>query len=449
MAKKAARKERPGGARKKAEKPTPARGKTAKAGPKNATLAGKRIAFTGKFEQLSRDEAEAQARSLGAIPVSTVNAETALVVAGPRAGSKLTAAKKHGVTVLDEAGWIALAGTGPGLAAPAAALAKPDIKKIQGLLKSKTADGVTLGLSLLESLGAMRADYEAVFTEAVKKAVSRIVNDWLQGGDATRAEYVRYHTAVLRPAFLAAWGRSIEPPKPLIDLVDIPAGSFTMGSPENEANDEEYENQVQVRITKPFRLARTVVTQGQWREVMSTEPWRYEGLNKDSCGDDFPAVRVSWDDAMLFCQTLTDLERETGRLTATQSYRLPTEAEWEYACRAGTTTAYSFGDDPSLLDEYGWYGENADGMLRAVAEKKPNPWGLFDMHGNVWEWCGDWYKAILAGGDDPVGPSAGSLRVFRGGHSGLPASYCRSASRDAVGPGLRVECHGFRVVVLR
>ena len=328
-------------------------------------------------------------------------------------------------------------------------------EKIQGLLESKTAEGVTLGLSLLESLEATRADSRAVFTEAVKWAVSPIVNEWLQGGDATRAEYLRYHTAVVRSAFLAARGPATEPVKSFIDLADIPAGSFAIGSPENEADRSDNENQVQVRITKPFRMGRTVVTQRQWREVMGTEPWQhYEDLDEDSwvadfCGDDFPAVYVSWDDAVLFCQTLTDLEQETGRLAATQSCRLPTEAEWEYACRAGTTTAYSFGDNPDLLGDYGWYYGNSDGGTHAVAEKNPNPWGLLDMHGNVREWCADWYDATLAGGDDPVGPSAGSRRVSRGADCTF-ASYCRSAYRyRPCVPWYRGRSHGFRVVVSR
>lgn len=121
-----------------------------------------------------------------------------------------------------------------------------------------------------------------------------------------------------------------------------------MGSPKNEPGRGFKEDQVEIRITKPFRMSRTVVTQQQWRQVIGTEPWWYECLGNRwwrgdwASGDDFPVVIVIWDDAMFFCQTLTALERETGRLTATQSYRLPTDAEWEYACRAGTTTAYSY-----------------------------------------------------------------------------------------------------------
>ena len=370
--------------------------------------------------------------------------------------------------------------TSPGESAPITVLAKPEVRKIQGLLKSKTSDGVTLGLSLLESLGATAADYEAVFSETVIKSV---LNGWMAESWGTVAKALVPHGAVsevfqrlaeerylkrpgktgklrdfggllharvplARPAFLSAWGDARKSQKPFIDLVDMPAGSFTMGSPEDEADRLFHENQVQVRITKPFRMGRTVITQGQWRAVMGTEPWRYAGLDKNVCGDDFPAVHVSWDDAVLFCETLTGLERETGRLTASQSYRLPTEAEWEYACRAGATTAYSFGDDPEQLAEYGWFGENSGGKLHPVAQKKPNPWGLFDMHGNVFEWCADWYNATLAGGDDPVGPAAGSCRVYRGGSWYDVASCCRSAYRYNYAPWYRYVYGAFRVVVL-
>jgi formylglycine-generating enzyme required for sulfatase activity len=361
--------------------------------------------------------------------------------------------------------------------APAAALATPEIKKIRGLLKSKTTDGVTLGLSLLESLGATQADYEAVFTESVIKS---ILGGWVAESWGAVAKALVPHGTVSdvfqrlaeekylkrprrladfsgliharAPAFLAAWGQGSAAKKPFLDLVDIKSGSFTMGSPANEADRSHDENQVQVRITKPFRMGRTVVTQRQWREVLGTEPWRDDRIEK---GDDFPAVYVSWDDAVLFCQTLTDLERETGRLTATQSYRLPTEAEWEYACRAGTVSAYSFGDNPNLLDEHGWHLHNSGGgcqpRLHEVAEKKPNPWGLFDMHGNVYEWCADWYDATLVGGDDPVGPAVTtSFHVLRGGVWCHSASHCRSASRNAkYGPPWSGDHSiGFRVVVV-
>ena len=186
---------------------------------------------------------------------------------------------------------------------------------------------------------------------------------------------------------------------------------------------------------------------------MGTEPWRPAwaprscgGLKKNQCGDDFPAVFVGWLDAVCFCQTLTHLEREAGRLAATQSYRLPTEAEWEYACRAGTTTAYSFGDSPSLLDDYSWNCSNSGHMLHEVALKKPNPWGLFDMHGNVWEWCTDLYCSTLAGGDDPQGASTGAVRMRRGGSWNYQSPYGRSAFRFSNARGIRLDYYGFRVV---
>jgi len=348
------------------------------------------------------------------------------------------------------------------------AFGKPEIKKIQGLLKSKTADGVTLALSLLESLGATRADYEAVFTEPVIRSVVKgwVAESWHAVAKAlvphrtlskvfeeiakkTFARRPRKYSlfnglelvaiAMSRPAFLAKWGGETNPKKPFLDLVTIPAGAFTMGSAQGEADrifhgfelddsrsfDEGWdESQVDVRLTNRFEIGRTVVTQAQWRAVMGTEPWSDES----QCGDEFPAVWVSWDDAVLFCQTLTALKRETGQIMATQSYRLPTEAEWEYACRAGTTTAYAFGNSPKKLKTYGWF-RDPKSNLHKVARKKPNRWGLFDVHGNVDEWCADWYAHELAGGDDPVGPATGTERVSRGGNANSDAFECRSATR--------------------
>jgi len=200
---------------------------------------------------------------------------------------------------------------------------------------------------------------------------------------------------------------------------------------------------VPVTITRAFELGKTVVTQKQWTDVMGTDPWNWEDLKET--GDNYPAVYVSWNDASLFCEHLTSYEREAGRLSANQTYRLPTEAEWEYACRAGTTTAYSFGDDKSSLGDYAWYDSGSE--LHEVATKKPNPWGLFDMHGNVWEWCEDWHEDSLSGGNDPKGPSSGSDRVLRGGNWNSDASNCRSALRSHVYyPASRYGYFGFRIV---
>ena len=244
-----------------------------------------------------------------------------------------------------------------------------------------------------------------------------------------------------------------------MDFISIPAGSFTMGSPEKEKDRYGNENQVPVTITQAFELGKTVVTQQQWIEVMETTPWKAEDEDEDEAedededededpptpeGDNYPAVSISWDDATEFCAKLTALEHKSGKLPANQTYRLPTEAEWEYACRAGTTTAYSFGDAESKLGDYAWYDDNSGDEPHEVATKKPNPWGLFDMHGNAWEWCEDWHEGSLSGGNDPKGPSAGSYRVIRGGNWYYNASGCRSANRDCDGPSYRGR--GFRIV---
>ena len=262
----------------------------------------------------------------------------------------------------------------------------------------------------------------------------------------------------------AAAGKRLNAKSVGMEFILIPAGSFTMGSPKKEKDRGDNEKQVKVTITRAFELGTTVVTQKQWIEVMGTTPWKDEAEDDEDEdypyaneeeewapeGDNYPAVYISWDDATEFCKKLTALERKSGKLSAKQKYRLPTEAEWEYACRAGTTTAYSFGDDESKLGAYAWYDKNSKWNLHEVATKKPNPWGLFDMHGNVYEWCEDWYEDSLSGGNDPKGPSAGSSRVLRGGDWTMDASYCRSAGRyfhDRCEPSNHNGCFGgFRIV---
>ena len=232
-----------------------------------------------------------------------------------------------------------------------------------------------------------------------------------------------------------------------LELIEIPAGKFTMGSPAGENKHKPDEEQVAVTLTKSFWLGKTEVTQGQWQQVMGTEPWdKMESVQADKNN---AATFVSRNDAMAFCQRLTDTDHKNGKLQAGESYRLPTEAEWEYACRARTQTTWSFGNDESQLGEYAWFGGNASDVgekyAHAVGMKKPNPWGLHDMHGNVWEWCSDWYGNALPGGTDPVGPGGGSLRVFRGGCWWIPPDYCRSAFRGNSDPSNRYNNLGFRV----
>jgi len=220
-----------------------------------------------------------------------------------------------------------------------------------------------------------------------------------------------------------------------MNFVLIPAGTFMMGSPSDELGRRKDELQHKVTITKSFYLQSTEVTQRQWREIMGSNPSRFK-----DCGDNCPVEQVSWDDAQEFIVKLNERE-------GTDKYRLPTEAEWEYACRAGSTTRFCFGDDETTLGEYAWYSDTG---LRPhpVGQKNPNAWGLYDMHGNVWEWCQDRYGDYPSSPvTDPTGPSLGTFRVLRGGSwgdYGLGAD-CRSALRLSVSPVSRNYGIGFRV----
>jgi len=218
-----------------------------------------------------------------------------------------------------------------------------------------------------------------------------------------------------------------------IVLVPIPAVEFMMGSPESEeGRNDNNETQHRVQITKPFYLSAYEVTQAQYQDVMGNNPSHSKGANK-------PVEKVNWSDAVEFCRKLSD---EEGA-----EYRLPTEAEWEYACRAGTATAYSFGDGVSRLGDYAWHRGNSDSKSHPVGEKLPNNWGLFDMHGNVREWCQDWYggyetEQMLS---DPVGAASGSRRVLRGGAFFLQPRYVRAAYRPIIQPVYRIHGIGFRL----
>ncbi|QDV71743.1 Serine/threonine-protein kinase PrkC [Rosistilla carotiformis] len=227
-------------------------------------------------------------------------------------------------------------------------------------------------------------------------------------------------------------------------FVLIPAGTFIMGAPETEAGQNPfYDNQHHVTLTKDFYLATTEVTQSQWQSLMGTSPWT--GLAYLKEGANYAATYVSWEDAVEFCKRLSAKENK--------AYRLPTEAEWEYACRAGTTTAYSFGDDGSQLSDYGWWGGlNGGGNAKLepyaheVGLKPANGYGLFDMHGNAWEWCSDYYGKYLNGNvTDPQGPYSGSDRVNRGGSWCRDVQSSRSGERWNNKPDYRDTDLGFRV----
>ena len=199
----------------------------------------------------------------------------------------------------------------------------------------------------------------------------------------------------------------------------IPAGTFVMGSPGDEKNRDSREGpQHQVKITNPFYLGIYEVTQEQWVAVMNDNPSEFQ---KNLF---HPVDTVSWDDCQAFIGKLNDLD--LGK------FRLPTEAEWEYACRAGTTTRYYWGDDEnySEMGDYAWFDVNSDGQPHTVGVKIPNAWGLFDMSGNVMEWCSDWRGSYTPGYQvDPLGPQQGTHRIIRSG--AWSGGYDRSATRDA------------------
>ncbi len=232
-----------------------------------------------------------------------------------------------------------------------------------------------------------------------------------------------------------------------LEMVWCPPGQFTMGSPPSEQDRSGNEDQVAVTLTSGFWLGRTEVTQGQWQAVMGTEPWKGQDYVRE--GSDYPATYVSWEDAVKFCEALTTREIAAGRLPKGLVYQLPTEAQWEYACRAGTTSSYSFGDDASRLGEYAWFDANAwdidEKYAHRVGTKRENAWHLYDMHGNLWEWCRDWYEEKLPGGRAPLVSTVGSFRVLRGGSWFFSPQFCRSAYRDWYSPSSRDYYLGFRV----
>jgi formylglycine-generating enzyme required for sulfatase activity len=251
-----------------------------------------------------------------------------------------------------------------------------------------------------------------------------------------------------------------------MQLVLIPAGTYWRGSSKTDAYriDDELP-QHRVRITRPFYIGVCEVTVGEFRQFVDAqayrteaerdgkggfgwgetayEPkpeytWQYVGITQT---DEHPVVNVSWNDAMAFCQWLTQKEGAT--------YRLPTEAEWEYACRAGSRTRYSYGYDDAAMEEHAWFEANSSLVTHPVGGKRPNVWGLYDMHGNVFEWCLDCYGTYPGAGlpvDDPVGPDANVYRVYRGGYWYSPAAQCRSAIRQKSQPKNRSGSLGFRVV---
>jgi formylglycine-generating enzyme required for sulfatase activity len=214
-----------------------------------------------------------------------------------------------------------------------------------------------------------------------------------------------------------------------MQMLWCPSGEFLMGSiDDDEENPFKSENQIQVQISQGFWLARTTVTQGQWQALMGNNPSAFRNSR------DLPVENVNWHDAVEFCGKLNEMEM----LPNGYHYALPTEAQWEYACRAGETGPYSGG----ALDDVAWHKGNSNLQTHGVGQKKGNAWGLHDMHGNVWEWCADWYAPTLKGGIDPAGPFSGEYRVGRGG--AFLYTHCRASDRLWDRPGRSFQDMGFR-----
>lgn len=218
-------------------------------------------------------------------------------------------------------------------------------------------------------------------------------------------------------------------------LVALAPGTFTMGSPASEAGRKASETPHAVTIAQPFFLGQYEVTQAEYEGVMGGNPSKKVGAQR-------PVDHISWHDAVAFCAKLSEMDPKFN-------YRLPTEAEWEYACRAGTETRYYWGDDPELkhIGSHAFFKENAGGETHPVGQKQPNGWGLYDMNGNVWEWCADWMAPYdVTATADPQGPESGEQKVCRGGCWAYDAMRCRSAERnEAPADSVHVNL-GMRVV---
>lgn len=293
------------------------------------------------------------------------------------------------------------------------AVLKDDIRKYDKIVSSPSVQGMDIKASAWKALAAKyRKEAEGVKSGDIEELRFRVIY-----GGITNTIGMRF--------------------------VLVDAGGFKMGSPPSEKYRSDDETSHKVTISKGFYVQATEVTQGQWKEIMGENP-----AENNLCGMDCPVENVSWDDCQEFIKRL-NIREETDK------YRLPTEAEWEYACRGGKSSAFATGGisedgcgmDPNL-DQTGWYcGNSLGGRPHPVAQKKSNPFGIYDMHGNVWEWCQDWYGAYPAEAVvDPKGARYGPERVIRGGSSLNRAEKCRSAFRFSYNSNIRMNNIGLRLV---
>lgn len=298
-------------------------------------------------------------------------------------------------------------------------LIDPDSSSVHIRIEASMNGGSTYDIPTGSAFG----DVGLVAPGVAKKIQWNAWDDW--AGNYTTNAKVRLiadDTASLKPA---------PPfPDPNTNLVWIANGGFNMSG-------------TKVYLSQGFWMGKFEVTQAEYQAIRNANPSQFKGSQ-------LPVESVTWGDAVAYCAGLTTRERTANRLPTGWTYRLPTEAEWEYACRAGTSTLYSFGDDPARthLGSYAWYAGNAGSRTHEVGTRGPNRWGLYDMHGNVSEWCSDWLgsQSFLAI-TDPKGPLSGDSRVVRGGSIGDNPESLRSAMRGGNTPSARMNWVGFRVVL--
>ncbi|MBQ7589725.1 MAG: SUMF1/EgtB/PvdO family nonheme iron enzyme [Verrucomicrobia bacterium] len=335
---------------------------------------------------------------------------------------------------------------------------KAEIK--DGLWRSRTAAECTPGPQPSEITISCKTDgtnFIVSYTGTLYQSEDSV--NWMEVPNATSPYQVKMGNKKL---FFCAKGESGDivpgenitiflPGNVAMEMIRIEPGTFMMGSPTDELGRYSFETQHGVILTKGYWLGKFEVTQAQYEAVMGKNPSNFKGA-------DLPVERVSWYDATEFCKKLTEIEKEAGRLPDGYEYTLPTEAQWECACRAGTTTALNSGKNLSdaeecpEVDEVGWYQYNSDDKTHPVGQKQPNAWGLYDMHGNVCEWCKDWYgsyPSVAVTVTDPTGPDTPAImdRIIRGGGWNTNASSCRSADRSMGSPAFSWNRCGFRVAL--
>ena len=289
----------------------------------------------------------------------------------------------------------------------------------------------------------------------INRQIDRLVDDIISSERINYYTYSNNKTDFFFNILRAYFGQKIK-----LSFKTIQGGNFFMGSPRREADRDGDEDEVNVTITKSFEIMTKEVTQKQWFKVMGDNPSYFKRrqdcdghrvINGVALCPNNPVERVSWSDVRRFIGKLNRDEGASGCRGTPQDdkgcYRLPTEAEWEFAARGRTMSAYSFGND--TIDDYAWYRDNSSGQAHPVGKLKPNPYGLFDMHGNVWEWVQDKYRNKLPGGVDPLHASSGSDRVIRGGSWYFSAQYLRSANRGGDHQGYGNSLVGFRLVRTR